>query len=226
MCARGLGLRQIVLAAADDDLLAVLDEVQQHPLQAEQPRLAIHQRQQRDAEGLLQRRQLEQVGQHLARLDGARHLDADAHPRAVGLVAQVGDALQPAVAHQLGNALQQVGLVRHVRQLGDDDAGAIAAHVLDVRLGLHHDVALAARVGVGDHIHLLGRLAAALALVAVDHAAGREIGAGDELHQVLDGDVVMAVVVVDQVARARRTPRPGCAAGCWSPCRPRCRWRR
>ena len=52
----------------------------------------------------------------------------------------------------------------------------------------------------GGKGHLLGRLATTLALVAVDHPAGRKIGAGDELHQVFDGHIVMAIVTVDQVA--------------------------
>ncbi len=193
------GLLQLVLAAAHDHILPVLQEMDQHALQAQQPRLAFDQRQQRHAEGLLQRGQLEQVRQHLARLDGARHLDADPHPRAVGFIAQIGQPFQPAIARQLRDALNQVGLVGLVGQLGDHNAAAVAAHILDVGLRLHHDAAATAGVGLGDHILPL-LIAVALLGIPERHAARGEVGAGDEAHQVFDGDIIVVVVVVDQVA--------------------------
>ena len=51
----------------------------------------------------------------------ALELDHDAHAVAVGLVAQVGDALDLLLAHQLGDALDQPRLVDLVGDLGDDD---------------------------------------------------------------------------------------------------------
>ncbi len=98
---------QFILRAASQHLLAVLDEELQHPLQAQHARLAVHQRQHLHAKGLLQRRQLEEVGQDILGLHIARQFDHHAHARAVALVAQVGDALDLAIAHQRGNALQQ-----------------------------------------------------------------------------------------------------------------------
>ena len=44
-----------------------------------------------------------------------------------------------ALARQLGDALDQAGLVDLVGDLGDDDAEAAAAHLLDVRHAAHHD---------------------------------------------------------------------------------------
>ena len=70
---------------------------------------------------------LEQVVQHLVRVGVALELDDHAHAVAVGLVAQVGDAVDLLVLDQLGDLLEQGRLVDLVRQLGDDDRRAVAA---------------------------------------------------------------------------------------------------
>ena len=56
----------------------------------------------------------------------AAQLDHDAHAVAVGLVAKVGDALDGLLAHQLGDLLEQPGLVDLIRDLGDDDGELVA----------------------------------------------------------------------------------------------------
>ncbi len=188
-------LAQVVLRAAADDLLAVLDEELQHALEAEQPRVAIDQRQHLHAKGLLQRRVLEEVGEHILWLDGARQLDDDAHPRAVGLVAQVADALDLAIAHQVGDALDQRSLVGLVGQLGDDDARAPAADLLEVRLGLDDQPRLAHRIALGDGVGVI--LALAFLAVAIEDAAGGEVRPLDKVHQLFAGDVVDFVEAVD-----------------------------
>ena len=76
-------------------------------------------------------------------IGGLGQLDDDAHALAVGFVAQVGDALQALLAHQLGDALDQGGFVGHVGQLGDDDAAAAALHLLQVGARLHGHLARA-----------------------------------------------------------------------------------
>ena len=58
-------------------------------------------------------------------------LDHHAHAVAVALVAQVGDALDGLLAHQLGDALDHAGLVDLVGHLGDDDRLAVLADLLD-----------------------------------------------------------------------------------------------
>jgi hypothetical protein len=107
MCGARLGLRQVVLRPAGDHFLAVLDEVQQHALEAEQ----------RGSPSTSASSDMPNVccsgvslnrSPSTPRVHRARQLDDDAHPRAVRLVAQVGDALQPAVAHQLGDALDEL----------------------------------------------------------------------------------------------------------------------
>ena len=86
-----------------------------------------------------------------------------------------------ALAHQLGDALDQAGFVDLVGQLGDDDAALAALHLLDVRLRLDGDPAASLAVGGFD---------ALLALLLDDDAAGGEVGTLDEFHQVVDVDVV------------------------------------
>ena len=96
-------------------------------LSAEQLRLAVDERDHVDAEHGLERRLRVQVVQHHFGDFAALELDDDAHAVLVGLVAQVGDAVDLLVARQLGDALEQARLVHLVRQLGDDDGLASAA---------------------------------------------------------------------------------------------------
>ena len=92
-------------------------------------------RQHDDAERRLQRRVLVEVVEddlgHLAALQ----LDDDPHAVAIGLVAQVRDAFDRLLAHQLGDLLDQPRLVDLVRNLGDDDRLLVALlALLDRRL--------------------------------------------------------------------------------------------
>ena len=114
-------LGEIENRAARDDLAAVTQEGLEHLLEPEQLRLAVDQRDHVDAEHRLERRLREQVVQHHFGDFAALELDDHAHAVLVGLVAQVGDALDFLVADQLGDALDQARLVHLVGQLGDDD---------------------------------------------------------------------------------------------------------
>ena len=99
----------------------------------------------------------------------ALQLDDDAHAVAVGLVADVGDAFDGLVAHQVGDALDQLRLVDLIGDLVDDDLLAIALlHLLDLGLGSHLDAAAAGDVGLVN------------AAPADDEAAGREVGPGNQ----------------------------------------------
>src|SRR5690606_19334241 len=106
----------------------------------------------------------------------------------VGFVAQSvpGEAFDPLVAVQFGNAFDQLGLVHLVRQLVDDDGIPAAAFVgLDGGAGTAQDAAAAGVVGAAD------------AGGTVDDAVGREVRTGHMLHQLVDTDVR----VVDQRQR-------------------------
>ena len=103
------------------------------------------------------------------------HHHADAFP--VALVPQVGDAVDLLLVHQLGDLLQQGGLVHLVGQLGEDDLLPVPGplDLLHVGLGPHHAAAAAGAVGVQD------------ALGAQHEAAAGEIRALDVGHDARPG---------------------------------------
>ena len=121
-----LGLAEIELGPAPDDLAPVVEVVDQHAAQRQGLRLPVDQRQHVHVEGELHRGVLEQVVQDLVRVEVALDLDVDAHPVAIRLVAQVADAVDPLVLDQVGHLLEQGGLVHLVRQLVDDDRRPVA----------------------------------------------------------------------------------------------------
>ena len=176
-------LAQFIEGTPGDHLAAVADEGLEHLLEVEGARLAILQGDHVDAEDVLQLGLGEEVVDH--HLAGLAALDLDHHPQAVlvGLVAQLGDALDALLLDQLGDLLDQPRLVHLVGQLGDDDVVAAAlVVVLDGVAGAHVDTPAAGAVGLED------------AGTAVDDAPGGEVRPGDVLHQVVDGKGV----VVDQ----------------------------
>ena len=116
-----LGLLQVELRAPDDDRLAVVDEVPQQVVQGQDARLVVDDREEDDAEGRLHRRQRVELVQDDLGVLAALQLDDDPHAVAVGLVAQVGDPLDLLVVDELGDALDQLGLVDLVGDLRDDD---------------------------------------------------------------------------------------------------------
>ena len=107
----------------------------------------------------------------------APQFDDDAHAVAIGLVAQIGDALDALLAHQFGDPLDQRRLVDLVGNLADDQRLAILAQLLDRDLGAHDDRAAAGRVSGAD------------AGPTDDGGARREVGAGNVLHQFVERDV-------------------------------------
>ena len=123
----GARLAEVELGAAPDDLAPVLDVVLEHRLERQRLGLAVDEREHVHVERRLQRGVLEQVVQHLVRVGVALDLDVHAHAVAIGLVAQVGDAVDLLVLDEVGDLLEQGRLVHLVRQLGDDDRDAVAA---------------------------------------------------------------------------------------------------
>jgi hypothetical protein len=168
-----LRLAEFELRAAAHDVAPELDEALDQFEQRQHARPAVDDRQHDDAERGLQRRVLVQVVQHDVGQFAALQLDHDPHALTVGLVADVRDALERLLAHQIGNALDQLGLVDLVRDLGDDDCLAIAATAerLDFAARAHDDRAATGRVRRGD------------AGPTDEDAASGEVRAGDVLGQ-------------------------------------------
>ena len=191
-----LGLFQQVAAAPGDDLLAVLQIVDQHPLEGKKARLPIDQSEHGQAERGLHRRQLEQLPHDLPWLNGPCQLDADAHPLPIRFVPEVGDALDLAISHQFGDTLDEAGFVDLIGQFADDDAAAVTAHLLDVDVGLHGESSPAQGVGIAHQVEPIAIVI--LTSIAVNNATGGKIGPLDEAGQVLHRHVVHLFIVVDQ----------------------------
>src|SRR5208282_200709 len=103
--------------------------------------------------------------------------DDDAHAFAVGLVADVGDALELFELHEFGDMGDEPRLVHLVGDFGDDDVLAVLRFLLDGGLGAHGKGAPAGLVGLGD------------ALAPADVAPGGKIGAGNDFHHFLERGV-------------------------------------
>ena len=105
--------------------------------------------------------------------------DDDAHAVAAGFVAQVRDALDLAVAHEVGDLLDERGLVHLVGELGDDDLRAAAARAFffDGRARVHDDAAVAFAI---RQAHLLAILA------DEGDAVRREVRALHDLEEVIE----------------------------------------
>ena len=110
----------------------------------------------------------------------ALELQHDAHALAVAFVADVGDALDFFVVDQVGNLLDQPGLVDLVGNLGDDDADLVAGALFDAGFGADVEAAAPGAVGLLD------------ALLAKEDAGGGEVRPRHQLHNLLQGGVGLA----------------------------------
>ncbi len=189
------GMIELVLGAPRDDLGAEADERLEELLEAHQPRAAAVERQRVDAERGLQRREAIELVQHDVGHGVALELDHQPHAVAIALVADLGDAFDPLVAHHFGDALVQARLVFLIGDLGDDDRFAAAARLLDPGLGAHDQRAAAELVAGAD------------AVAAEDGAAGREVRPGHVFHELRHGElgiVDQRAAGVDQLAEIVR----------------------
>ncbi len=177
ICAPSRALVSRMLGAPRHHLLAEVEEGDQHVLQRQHLRPAAVQRDHVGAEARLQRGEAPKLVEHDVGDRVALDLDDDAHAVAVGFVAQIGDALDPLLAHQLGDPLDQRRLVDLIGDLGDDQRFAVLAQLLDRDFRPHDDRAAPGRVGGAD------------AGAAEDRAAGGKIRTGNELHQLFEADV-------------------------------------
>jgi hypothetical protein len=170
-----LRLAQAELGAARDDIAAVLDVALDQLLDVHLLRPLAVEGEERDAERRLQGRLLEELVDDDLGLLAALQLDDDAGVL-VGLVAQVADPVQLLLAHELGDARDQVGSVHVVGDLGDDDLLHAALHLLGVGLAADADDALA-RPQVAED-----------GLAPGDDAARREIRALHDVAELVHGD--------------------------------------
>ena len=100
-------------------------KLRSNSIRGQHSRLAVDDREVDDAERRLHLRQLVQIVQNDRRLLAALQLDDDAHPVAVALVANIGNAFDSLVGDQFGDLFDQAGLVDLIGNFGDDDDVAI-----------------------------------------------------------------------------------------------------
>ena len=167
-------LAQVVDRAACDHLAPMRQEGLKHLLEIEQSRLAIDQRDHIHAESVLQRGLLVEVVEHHLRHFAALELDHHPHARLVGLVADIGDALDLFLVDQLGDPFLKNALVHLEGQLVDDDRRARATVVIfEVSASADDDPASPGAVAVAHPID------------AVDDAGGGEVGRRNQLDQLV-----------------------------------------
>lgn len=193
-----------------DHVVAVLDEMLHQIQQIEHHRTTVHQRDVVHRERGLQRRILIQRIEHHARHGIVFQDDDDTHAVPVGLVVDIGNALDLLFVDKVGDLLDHLRLVDHIGNFGDDDALAAAGRMLDLRAGTHDHTAPACQQRFPNPF------------VAVNNSSGREIGALDVLEQFLTcylRIVHESTAGIDHLAQ-------DCAAPYWSPYRRRYRSRR
>ena len=135
-------------------------------------RLVIHQSQHCHAKRRLHLCLGKQAIQDHLRVRVLFELDDDAHTVAVGFIADIGNTLEALVAHLVGHGGNELAFVDLIGKLGDDDALAVLAELLELGSGTDGDFTAAGRVGGAD------------AASAHDDTARREIGALNVLHEV------------------------------------------
>ena len=151
----------------------MLEKGRQDTLEIQNLGPVIHEREHDDAERILELGMLVQLvqddGRKLAFLEFDHH--ADAVP--VRFIPNVGNAFHAFLLHQLGNFLQQLGLVHLVRNFGHDDARPVPLFIrFHVRPGADGQQPSPVFIGVFD------------ALRAIDESGRGKIRTRDHAHQV------------------------------------------
>src|SRR5712692_7328424 len=187
---------ELELGAADDDGVAVLDEVLEQLLQVHLLRRAVDQGEHDRAEGGLHLRVRVEPVQHHHRDGVPLQLDHDPDAFLVGFVPEIADPLQLLRHHQVTDLFDHPIGRDLVGELGDDDlllAGGLP--LLDGGPRADRDPAAALLVALLD------------ALTAVDDRAGREVRALDELPQILDRCVRVVDQMIDGLDRLAQVVR-------------------
>ena len=197
-------LAQQELGAPPDHLLAEIGEGADHILEVELLWPPADQRHHIGAEGRLQRREAVELVQHHIGHGVALQLDDHAHAVAARLVANIGDAFDLFLAHQLGDPLHHRRLVHLIGNLGDDQRLALLAQDFSGDAAAHQDRAAALVIGRAD------------ARLAEDQAAGGEVWARNNLDQLFNRDrriVKIGNAGVDHLAEIVRRDVGGHADG-------------
>src|ERR1700744_5140408 len=145
---------------------AVIDEGAEGYVERKLQWPAVEHSQEDHREALLHLRVLVELVEDDLGLSAALETDHDAHAVAVALVTEVvfRDVGDDFFVDQVGDALDQLGLVDLVRDLGDDDGLLATLELLNGCFGAHEKAAAAGFVGLCD------------SALAVDESAGGKVG--------------------------------------------------
>ena len=206
------GLLQVEFGAPRDDVSTVADELPQQLIQRQRARPSVDERDEVAAVLHLQCSRLVQLGEDGLIVTVPGQLDHQPHAVAVGLVAQVADALDLLVAHLRGDLFDDPDLVRLIGNLGKDDLHAIAAgRLFEVLLSAHGKSAAA---------EAIQPLEVFLVLAREDACGRRKIGTLDVLQYVVQSGLLVRQDRLDgagqlgQVVRRNVTGHRHCDSGC------------
>ena len=143
-----LRLVEVISCPAGDDILLVVEVIGQHLQQVHDLGLVVDQGQHGDAEGILHLGVLEEPVQDDIGIGVVPQLDDDPHTFPVGLIPQVGDALDLLVLDELRDLLDQVGFIDQIGEFCDDDAVFAVVHRLYVRHGAGDHLAFSGHIGL------------------------------------------------------------------------------
>ena len=166
--------------ATGNDLLAEGDERLQHLPQIHQLWTAIIQRQHIGTKAGLQLRIPIKLVQHHLGNRVALQLNDNAHTIAVTFVAQIGNALNRFIPHQISDFLNHRGFVHLIRNFRNDDGLPVFANFFNRGTAPHNN-----RATPRHH----GRCGA---ITTQNKRAGREIRPGHDLQQFFVGHFVLA----------------------------------
>ena len=168
---------QIVLRAAANNVLLVLQIIVKDLLQVKNLRLSVHQRKHNGAESLLQLRMLIQIVEHHHRINILLQLQYHTHTVFIRLIAQRAQAFKTFFFIKLRNFFHQAGFIDLIRDLGNYNSCPISSDLLDLMLGAHHNAPLTGQVSIAN------------AAEPHDRCAGREVRPFNMLHQLFDRDI-------------------------------------
>ena len=183
-----LGLVQLELGAADDDLVAEVHELADDLLQAEGAGTSLHQGHVVEGEAALQGAVLEQHVQDHTGVGALLEADHHAGFSAGAFVVDVGDALDFLFIGQLGYLLNHLPFVHHIGNLRNHNGLTTLVVYFDFCLGTDDHTAAAGLVGFLD------------AGLAHDDTAGGEIRTLDVLHQFIGGNLRIVNIGADGIA--------------------------
>ena len=166
-----LRLFKVELRAAQHNFTLELDVFLQNIAQGEQLRLAVYNGQHDDTERDLHLRERIQVVQNELRGSLTLDVDGNVHTVAVGMIVDIGDAVDALILDKLCDVFDESCFVDLIRQLGDDDLVAAIRLFHNLCAGTHVNSAAA------------GAVCGANAAAAHNDAAGREIRSLNVLHE-------------------------------------------